>query len=246
MFERLKTCFSTAPTLRIYNWEKPAVVETDASDWSAGGTLLQEGKDGELQLVAYFNGKHSAQECNYDIYDKELLAVIKALEEWRPELEGSSQRFDIITDYKNLQTFATTKQLSPHHMRWSEFLSHFNFRIVYCPGSANAREDALSRKLEHMPQGIENDRLRNRKRPLIQPERFDPETFSLSQLRLFQLDVSCHIDELLAEMCESSAILQVMIEALRKLGTRAWLKELKGRLKIPFVECHIVAGKVYF
>src|SRR3981081_3927118 len=189
---------------------------------------------------------HSAQECNYDIYDKELLAVIKALEEWRPELEGSSQRFDIIMDHKNLQTFATTKQLSPRHMRWSEFLSRFNFRIVYRPGSANARADALSRKPEHMPQGIEDNRLRNRKRPLIQPEHFDPETFSLSQLRLFQLDVSRHIDELLAEMCESSAILQAMIEAMGKPGTRAWPKELRERLKIPFAECRVVAGKVYF
>ena len=92
-------------------------------------------------------------------------------------------------------------------MRWSEFLSRFNFRIVYRPGLANARVDALRRKPEYMPQGIEDDKLRNRKRPLIQPEHFDPETFSLSQLRLFQLDVSRHIDELLAEMCKSSVIL---------------------------------------
>ena len=221
-------------------------METDGSDWSAGGTLLQEGKDGELQPVAYFSGKHSAQECNYDIYDKELLAVIKALEEWRPEREGSSQWFDIITNPKNLQTFATTKQLSPRHIWWSEFLSRFNFRIVYRPGSANARADALSRKPEHMPQGIEDDRLRNRKRPLIQPGRFDPETFSLSQLHLFQLDVSRHIDDLLTEMSENSAILQGMMTALAEPGARAWPRELKQRLRIPFAECRVVAGKVYW
>ena len=161
-------------------------------------------------------------------------------------MEGSSQRFDIITDHKNLQTFATTKQLSPRHMRWSEFLSRFNFRIVYRPGSANARADALSRKPEHMPQGVEDDRLRNRKRPLIQPERFDPDTFSLSQLRLFQLDVSRHIDDLLTEMCENSALLQRMMTALAEPGARAWPKELKQRLRIPFAECRVVAGKVYF
>jgi len=65
-------------------------VETDASDWSSGGTLLQQWDDGEWYPVAYFSAKHSAAECNYDIYDKELLAIIKALEEWRPELEGAS------------------------------------------------------------------------------------------------------------------------------------------------------------
>jgi hypothetical protein len=47
----------------------------------------------------------------------ELLAIIKALEEWKPELEGSREPFQVITDHKNLQTFATTKQLSPRHMR---------------------------------------------------------------------------------------------------------------------------------
>jgi hypothetical protein len=89
-FEQLKTCCSIAPTLRIYDGAKPALVETDVSDWSASGTLLQENEDGELQPVAYFSGKHSAQACNYDLYDKELLAVIKVVEEWRLELEGSS------------------------------------------------------------------------------------------------------------------------------------------------------------
>jgi hypothetical protein len=65
----------------MYDWEKPTVGETVMSDWSAGGTLMQASEDGELQPVAYCSGKYSAQECNYDLYDKELLAVIKAVEE---------------------------------------------------------------------------------------------------------------------------------------------------------------------
>jgi hypothetical protein len=108
-FQRLKQGFVTTPVLHSYDWEKPPVVETDASDWSSGGILLQADEDGELQPVAYFSAKHNTVECNYDIYDKELLAIIKALEEWRPELEGTAQRFEIITDHKNLQKFATTK-----------------------------------------------------------------------------------------------------------------------------------------
>jgi hypothetical protein len=97
-----------------------------------------------------------------------------------------------------------------------------------------------------MPPRIENDRLRNRKRLLIQPEHFDPETFSLSQLCLCQLDILHHIDKLLAEMCENSTILQVIIEALEKLRICAWPKELKGGLRIPVAECRAVTGKVYF
>ena len=218
-FEALKDSFVTAPALRIYDWERPAVVEVDASNWSAGGTLLQPGDGGELHPVAYFSSKHSAQECNYDIYDKELLAVVKALEEWRPELEGAAQRFDIVTDHKNLQTFATTKQLSPRHMRWSEFLSRFNFRVVYRPGAANARPDALSRKPEHMPADEADDRLRNRRRALIDPLRFDP--ISFRQLQLFQLDVSQPIDNLITASYQRSSLLADVVTALTDPAHRA-------------------------
>lgn len=173
-FEALKVAFSSAPALRVYDWNRATVVEVDASNWSTGGTLLQYGDDGNLYPIAYLSAKHTAQECNYDIYDKELLAVIKALEEWRPELEGSRNTFEIVTDHKNLQTFGTTKQLTPRHMRWSELLSRFNFRIRYRPGTLNTMPEALSRKPEDMPQNETDDRLRARRRPLIDPTRFHP------------------------------------------------------------------------
>jgi len=64
--------------------------------------LYQAGKDSKLKLVAFFSTKHSAPEYNYKIYNKELLAIVKALEEWRPKLQGTKQLFKIITDYKNL------------------------------------------------------------------------------------------------------------------------------------------------
>ena len=60
-FESLKTAFTTAPALKIYDWEAPTVVEVDASNWSSGGTLSQIAEDGSLQPVAYFSAKHSAQ-----------------------------------------------------------------------------------------------------------------------------------------------------------------------------------------
>lgn len=244
-FQRLKRCFVTAPALRIYDWEKPAVVEVDASDWSTGGALLQEGDDGELQPVAYFSAKHSAAECNYDIYDKELLAIIKALEEWRPELEGAAKKFDIITDHKNLQTFSTTKQLSPRHMRWSEFLSRFNFQIIYRPGAANARPDALSRKPEHMPRDVKDDRLRNRRRPLIAPDKFDPETFG-EEIQLFAIDTSRHTEDLITDSYASSAFMASVMKALKSAGVRAWPSAIKQRLRVAFAECKLTAGRVYY
>jgi RNase H-like domain found in reverse transcriptase/Reverse transcriptase (RNA-dependent DNA polymerase) len=81
-FESLKKAFTSAPVLAYFDPRKKTILETDASDWASGGILSQYGEDGILHPVAYFSAKHSPQECNYEIYDKELLAIVKALEEW--------------------------------------------------------------------------------------------------------------------------------------------------------------------
>lgn len=64
--------------------------------------LLQYDDEGNLCPVAYFSAKYSAQQYNYKIYNKELLVIIKCLEEWRPKLQGNSKPFKVVTDYKNL------------------------------------------------------------------------------------------------------------------------------------------------
>jgi hypothetical protein len=143
-FRALKKAFTTAPVLAYFDYTKKTVVETDASNWASGGVLSQYNDDGKLRSVAFFSSKHTAPECNYEIYDKELLAIVKALEEWRPELQGTENPFKIITDHKNLQTFMSTKQLNQCQVRWAEFLSQFNFVIMYRPGSKAVLPDALS------------------------------------------------------------------------------------------------------
>ena len=84
--------------------------------------------------------------CNYEIYDKELLAIIRAFKVWRPELEGTEKPITVISDHKNLEYFMTTKLLSRRQARWLEFLSRFNFKITYRPGGLNKRADALTRQ----------------------------------------------------------------------------------------------------
>lgn len=254
-FDSLKDRFATAPALQIYDWEKKTVVETDASNWASGGVLLQEDEEGQLRPVAYFSAKHSAQECNYDIYDKELLAIVKALEEWRPELEGAREQFDVVTDHKNLQTFMSNKRLSPRHMRWADFLTRFNFRITYRPGNLATLPDALSRKPEDVPQNEDDDRLRNRERALIPPERFDPRILEElgwqpedgeDGVKLFEIDVSRHIDDLIEEMYEASPLLQQAAEAIRDPSCRAWPTRIRKRFPIPFAECTLRGRRIYF
>ncbi|KAH7478801.1 Transposon Tf2-9 polyprotein [Fusarium oxysporum f. sp. matthiolae] len=146
-FIKLKEAFTTAPILRPFDWTKDVILETDASDYVSAGVLSQYDDEGRLHPVAFFSKKHTATECNYEIYDKELMAIIRCFEEWRPELEGAPSPIKVITDHKNLEYFTTTKLLNRRQARWSEFLSRFNFQITYRPGKQGVKPDALTRSL---------------------------------------------------------------------------------------------------
>jgi len=63
------------------------VVKTDALNWALKGVLYQAGENGKFKPVAFFSAKYSAPKYNYKIYNKELLVIVKVLEEWRPELQ---------------------------------------------------------------------------------------------------------------------------------------------------------------
>ena len=109
-FDKLKYLLTHAPILRHYRPELETRLETDASDGVVAGVLSQ--KHGEYwHPVAYYSKSMSDNERNYEIHDKEMLAIIRALQEWRAELEGLQlrQRFDIFTDHKALEYFMTTK-----------------------------------------------------------------------------------------------------------------------------------------
>lgn len=147
-FEELKKRLTDAPILRHYHPGLETKLETDASDGVVAGVLSQ--KHEELwHPVAYYSKTMSDAERNYEIHDKEMLAIIRALQEWRAELEGLRlrKRFDVYTDHRALEYFMTTKKLNARQARWAEFLSRFYFLIRYRPGRENTLADALSRPM---------------------------------------------------------------------------------------------------
>ena len=94
------------------NPAKPYHVEVDASDFVTGGILPQQGEDGLWHPTAYISKSLSDAERNYDIYDKELLAIIRALEVWRHYLKESPHMIEIYTDHKNLEYFTNMQKFS--------------------------------------------------------------------------------------------------------------------------------------
>lgn len=150
-FETLKNVFTCAPVLVHPDFSEPFYVETDASDFALGAVLSQLGDNDKLHPIAFHSRKFSAAEINYEIHDKELLAIVDSMQEWRHILEGASHPVTIYTDHKNLEYFMSSRVLNRRQARWSISLSRFNFVITYRPGAQQGKPDALSRRSYLMP-----------------------------------------------------------------------------------------------
>lgn len=146
-FQDLKTQFTSAPILHHPDPDIPFVVEVDASDSGIGAILSQrQGSPPKLFPCAFYSRKLSSAERNYDVGNRELLAMKAALEEWRHWLEGARHPFIVLTDHRNLEYLCSAKRLNPRQARWALFFTRFEFTVTYRPGSKNTKADALSRQ----------------------------------------------------------------------------------------------------
>jgi len=166
-FEDLKRRFISAPILCHFYPDLNTVVETDASDYALG-CILSQLHSKRLHPVAFHSRKLSLAERNYDIHDKELLAIVVAFMEWRHYLEGTEKPVTVYTDHQNLQYFLTTKVWTHRQIRWAQKLCGFNFKIVYRPGTQGGKPDALSRRPECPPE----ERATHREQQILQPKHF--------------------------------------------------------------------------
>lgn len=161
-FNQLKRIFTSAPVLRHFDPALPITLITDASDFAISGIVHQPDHNNQLHPVAFFSRKLSPAEINYDVYNKEMLAIIESFREFRPWLIGTSTPLSVISDHKNLEYFMSTRILNRRQARWSIFLSEFNFRLDYLPGSRNPA-DAPSRRPDYVLSEGEDTVLQQRK-----------------------------------------------------------------------------------
>ncbi|KAM4063961.1 reverse transcriptase (RNA-dependent DNA polymerase) [Hirsutella rhossiliensis] len=127
-----------------------------------------------LRPVGYFSRKFSAAEVNYDIHDKELLAIVAAMEHFSGELR-SVDKFIVVSDHKNLQYFATNRRLSERQVRLAETLSRYTFKIVFRAGKDNTQPD-FSRRAQDLPANGDDERLKNREFQLLKDHWLPPRT----------------------------------------------------------------------
>jgi len=149
-FERFKMAVTTVPILVSPQDSEPFRIEADSSDFASGAVLSQQlpGED-KWHPVAFYSKSLSPVERNYEIHDKEMLAIIRTLEEWRHFLEGARHPVEIWTDHKNLEYFMTAKKLNHHQAHWSLYLARFDFKLVHRPGRSMGKPDALLWRPDH-------------------------------------------------------------------------------------------------
>jgi len=145
-FGRLKEIFMSEPVLAAPDLDKEMRVEADASDYATGRVLSMKCEDKRWRPVAYISKSLSDTEKNYEIHDKEMLAVIRCLEAWRHFLEGVRIKFEVWTDHKNLEYFMSSQKLNRRQAQWALFLSRFDFKLVHVSGTKMGKADGLSRR----------------------------------------------------------------------------------------------------
>jgi hypothetical protein len=114
-----------------------------------GAVLLQKKEDGKKHPIAYYSKTLSAAERNYDVYDLELLAIVNAMDHWRPYLAGSPHKVIIYSDHQNLLYWKEPHKISRRVAREVLMLSEYNFEIRHIKGTANGRADVLSRRPDY-------------------------------------------------------------------------------------------------
>ncbi len=165
-FEQLKKQLAEDVILAILTNEGKFRVEADASKGAIGAVLSQE-QDSKWRLVSFLSKSLSIIEHNYENDDKELLAIMLALDEWRHYLMGAYQDFEIWTDHQNHQYFWKPQKMNQWQARWITELAEYHFTLHHKAGATNRKADLLSHRADHNQGRDDNDQV-----VVLTPEHF--------------------------------------------------------------------------
>jgi hypothetical protein len=171
-FEQLKKAMISQPILRQFDLAQHLTLETDASDYAIGAVCSQPDNLGILHPLGYFSRKLKDAELNYDIHDKELLAIVDSLHKWSTYCKSIQYPITILSHHKNIEYWQTKKDLNLRQARWGEQLANYDFRITYRPGKLAGKPDILSRESGDSPWEAEIKHRQNKGRILLPKETF--------------------------------------------------------------------------
>jgi len=143
VFALLKQLFTSYPVLQNPDPDKRYILDTDMSKFAVGATLNQDYSDSR-HPIGFFSKALNPAECNYNIYNRELLVIIYALKQFYYFLLGACHKFLIWTDHQNLKYFKSLQKITLHQAWWHKFLQDYNFELEHFPGKSNTIADLLS------------------------------------------------------------------------------------------------------
>ena len=156
-FNTLKAQVTSEPILAHPELDKQFKLEVDASGFAEGAVLLQKKDDGKQHPVGYYSATLNAAERNYNIYDLELLAIVKALKHWRPLLAGDPHKIKVFSDHMNLKYWRDPQKISQCMAREVLKLSEYDLEIHHIKGTLNGHANTLSRRPDY-DQGEEDNK----------------------------------------------------------------------------------------
>ena len=146
--ERLIQAVTSETVLYQPDFAKQFELEVDASLFSVGAVLFQRDEEGRQRPIFYFSQALNSAERNYDIWDREFLAIIQGLKHNRHLLVGSLHKVVVLTDHENLAHYHHPQKINQQVARYLHTLADFDLELRHIPGSMN-KADALSRRPDH-------------------------------------------------------------------------------------------------
>ena len=230
-FKELKERFTKKLVLAAPDIDKKMRMEMDASDYATGGILSMECEDGLWRPVAFLSKSLNEIERNYEIHDKEMLAIVRGLEAWRHLLKGVQTKFEIWTDYKNLEYFMKAQKLNRRQARWALYLSRFDFTLKHVAGVKIGKADGLSQRADWKV-GVDKD---NDNQIFIK----DNWIHSIYEVVVERLEVDL-LKKIKKARSKDEDVVRV-VEEMKKVGVRE-LRRDKWKLEEDLV---LKEGKVY-
>jgi len=221
------------PVLASPDLDKEFRIETDTSNYATGEVLSMKCSNELWRLVAFISKSLSDTERNYEIHNKEMLAVVRCLEAWRHFLEGTVVKFEIWTDHKNLEYFMKAQKLNQRQARWALYLSRFDFTLKHVLGSKIEKADSLSRRPD-WEVGVERD---NENETLVKPEWLEVRRIEIVEIMVEGVDL---LEQVRQSKVKDNKVIKVVEEMkqarVKMLRDEEW-REVDG---IMYKE-----GKVY-
>ncbi len=224
-FEQLKKQVIEASVLSNFSFELETFLESNSFDYVSIEILSQKENDDHIKSVVYFSKTLFFAECSYEIYDKELLTIIRCFKQWRAELQSIESFINVLIDHKSLKYFMITKKLNKRQARWAKFLVEFDFKIAYQSEKENDKANSLTKRFKDRSIDESDDRTSTCIKRFCQQKKLIRELFKKSMIQKKTRIQSCLYS------IESKQLIKKIISVLK-------LKKSCKRTKNRMMKCY--------